>query len=112
MGAEFEERKKVMMAAGEWSEIKKLLRFAFGNTHEDVVNPKAAKSDPSKRNVHRWCMFMSLNDNIDMTSKYIKSVTYYLHPTFRPNTIKIEEAPFLLSIVGWGYFDVEMKVEF
>ena len=55
---------------------------------------------------------MSLNDNVDETSKYIKSVTYYLHPTFKPSVIKISEAPFLLSRLGWGYFPIQMVVEY
>ena len=55
---------------------------------------------------------MSLNDQVDLTSKYIKSVTYFLHPTFKPSEITVSEAPFLLSRVGWGYFEIEMLVEF
>ena len=57
-------------------------------------------------------MFVSLNGNPEETSKYIKSVTYHLHPTFRPNKIKVTEAPFLLSRLGWGWFEVEMDIEF
>ena len=51
-------------------------------------------------------MFVSLNGNPEETQRYIKSVTYHLHPTFRPNKIKVTEAPFLLSRLGWGYFEV------
>ena len=57
-------------------------------------------------------MFVSLNGNIEETSQYIKSVTYKLHPTFKPNVIKVTEAPYLLSRVGWGSFAVEIDVEF
>ena len=57
-------------------------------------------------------MFVAFNDNKDETSRYIKSVTYHLHPTFTPSKIKVTEAPFLLSRLGWGYFNVEMDVEF
>ena len=57
-------------------------------------------------------MFIAFNDNRELTSKYIKSVTYHLHHTFKPNKIKVSEAPFLLSRVGWGIFDVEMDIEF
>lgn len=57
-------------------------------------------------------MFVSLNNNPDETQKYIKSVTYHLHPTFRQNKIKLTEAPFLLSRVGWGTFDIQMDIEF
>uniref|UniRef100_A0A7S3HWI0 YEATS domain-containing protein n=1 Tax=Favella ehrenbergii TaxID=182087 RepID=A0A7S3HWI0_9SPIT len=57
-------------------------------------------------------MFMSLSNDVEETAKFIKSVTYHLHPTFKPSVIKVSEAPFLLSRLGWGYFDVEMEVEF
>ncbi len=58
-------------------------------------------------------MFITLNnESVDETSKFIKSVTYHLHPTFNPNKIKVEQAPFLLSRIGWGYFEVTMDVEF
>lgn len=55
---------------------------------------------------------MSINGSPEVTSKYIKSVTYHLHPTFKPSDITVKEAPFLLSRLGWGYFDVEMDIEF
>ena len=57
-------------------------------------------------------MFVSLNNNPEETQKYIKSVTYHLHPTFRVNKIKLTEAPFLLSRVGWGTFDIKIDIEF
>ena len=105
MGKEFEERKEELEAQGKWT-IKKLLRFAFGNTHEDVKDPKAVNGDKNLKNSHRWAMFVAFNDNKDLTAKYIKSVTYHLHPTFRINKVKVSEAPFLLSRVGWGYFTI------
>ena len=57
-------------------------------------------------------MFVSLNNNPEETQKYIKSVTYHLHPSFRQNKIKLTEAPFLLSRVGWGTFDIQIDIEF
>ena len=57
-------------------------------------------------------MFCALNGDKEQTQKYIKRVTYYLHPTFKPSEIVVDQAPFLLARVGWGYFDIEMKVEF
>ena len=106
MGDQFEERKAELEADGLWAGNVKLLRFAFGNTHEDVKNPKASRTGGDQKNSHRWAMFVAFNDNKDLTAKYIKSVTYHLHPTFTPSKIKVEEAPFLLSRVGWGYFEI------
>ena len=57
-------------------------------------------------------MFVALNNDKEQTQKYIKKVTYHLHPTFKPNKIEIVQAPFLLARVGWGYFEIEMDIEF
>ena len=101
-----------MEEAGDWVGDKKMIKFAFGNTHSDVVNPKNSRSKTGTKNSHRWTMFVVLNGDNAQTAKYIKSVTYHLHPTFKPSVIKIEEAPFLLARVGWGYFEIQMDVEF
>ena len=111
MGAQFEERKAELEAAGEWIGLTRLIKFAYGNTHEDVKNPKKTP-DGETTNSHRWCMFVSLNGNPEETQKYIKQVTYHLHPTFRQNKIVVQEAPFLLSRVGWGWFTVRMDIQF
>lgn len=57
-------------------------------------------------------MYVAFNGGSDLTEKYVKSVTYHLHPTFTPNKIKVEKAPFLLARVGWGYFEIQMDIEF
>ena len=58
-------------------------------------------------------MFVVLADgNAEMTGKYIKSVVYNLHPTFNPSVIKIEQPPFLISRIGWGYFTIEIEIEY
>ena len=57
-------------------------------------------------------MFVSLNNDEKETKRFIESVTYFLHPTFKPSRIEVNEAPFLLSRLGWGYFDVKMHIQF
>ena len=57
-------------------------------------------------------MFLCLNNDHEQTQKYIKSVTYHLHPTFHVNKITLTQAPFLLARVGWGWFDIQMDVVF
>lgn len=58
-------------------------------------------------------MFVCLaNGNADETANYIKSVTYKLHPTFRPSVIKVDKPPFLISRIGWGYFEIEVEIEY
>ena len=112
MGHLFEERKQELQAAGDWLGLKRLVKFSFGNTHEEVENPKPSRSRKDVKNTHRWCMFLVLNGSNTETGKYIKQVTYHLHPTFKPSKIVVKEPPFLLSRLGWGFFEVEMDLEF
>mmetsp|Transcript_17667 Transcript_17667/g.51421 ORF Transcript_17667/g.51421 Transcript_17667/m.51421 type:complete len:177 (-) Transcript_17667:30-560(-) len=112
-GRRYEERKAELERAGEWiAGNKRLVRFSYGNTHEKVENPKPSRSKKGARNGHQWCMFISLNNDPEETARYIKSVTYHLHPTFCPSKIKVTDAPFLLCRHGWGYFQVQMDIEF
>jgi len=67
MGAQFEERKAELEEAGEWLANKRLVKFAFGNTHEEVKAPKPSRSMPKVKNTNRWCMFMSLSNNVEET---------------------------------------------
>ena len=80
--------------------------------HELVANPKQSKSMPDAKNYHRWTMFVQLYDKPAETSKYIKCVTYDLHPTFDPQQVKVDDAPFLLSRLGWGMFTAGITIKF
>ena len=77
-----------------------------------VENPKPANSDPSKRNIHRWIMYVALASDKEKTGKFIESVTYHLHPTFNPSKVKVDHGPFILSRIGWGYFEIHMEIVF
>lgn len=109
---DFEERKEQLVKAGLWRGNKVSLKFLFGNLHSLEKNPKPSVSDPSKQNVHRWMMYVSLAVDKEQTGKFIESVKYFLHPTFRPSEIVVNQHPFILSRIGWGYFEVEMEIRF
>ena len=100
------------MKAGLWRGDKISIKFLFGNLHSMEKNPKPSVSDPSKQNVHRWMMYISLAADKEQTGKFIESVTYHLHPTFNPAVIKVSQQPFILSRIGWGYFEVHIEVVF
>ena len=112
MGKQFEERKMSLEQAGEWFNSRRLIKFSFGNTYEYVKDGKIIDKKEDIRQCHRWAMFASLSTGVEDTSKFIKSVTYHLHPTFRQPVIKVTKAPFLLSRIGWGYFEIKMVIEF
>ena len=67
MGAKFKERKAELEEAGEWLANKRLVKFAFGNTHEEVKNPKPSGTNARRIMTDRWCMFMSLSNNVEET---------------------------------------------
>lgn len=98
-------------AEGEWLGDAQIFKFLYGNTHEEVLNPKASR-DGKKLARHRWGVFVTINGNPELTARYIKSVTYHLHPTYVNPTIKTTEAPFLLTRLAWGYFEVRFEIEF
>ena len=80
-----------MIKEGKWRGNIRQFSLAFGNTHELVDQPKQSQSKPETKNNHRWAMFITLNnEKVDETVKFIKSVTYHLHPTFKPSVIKVE----------------------
>ena len=58
--SEFELQKKALKEQKEWRGDRKVVSFSFGNTHEDVKDPKPANSDKTMTNKHRWTMFVSL----------------------------------------------------
>lgn len=104
--AQFEERKVELIDKGQWqgeeSGESVLIKLVYGNQYEKVANPCPNKHDPEKMNEHRWCMFLSLENDKELTSKYITAVTYELHETFYEDKIRVTEPPFLLSRTGWG----------
>jgi len=55
-------------------------------------------------NSHKWGL--SISQGVEKVSE----VTYLLHPTFREPIVKITEAPFTISRIGWGVFDVGVIV--
>ena len=59
---------------------------------------------------HKWCVYVRgvNNENI---SNFIKSVQFTLHTTFPNNVRKINKWPFELYEMGWGEFDIKIKIE-
>jgi len=45
-------------------------------------------------------------------SKLINQVTFFLHPTFNPSKIVISKPPFEIRRIGWGTFNIPIKIEF
>ena len=107
MPEKYEERKSALVESDNWFGNKRLIKFTFGNKHIRVRDP-----NNSEKLTHRWTMSMNLDGSSAETSKIIKSVTYYLHRSYKVRKIKVRQAPFELSRLAWGYFDIDMDIEF
>ena len=64
---EFEKAKAQLIASGDYC-TKRLVRFTYGNTHEEVDYPQA-KDGSGKSN--RWTMALSINDGKENVGKYV-----------------------------------------
>eukprot|EP00727_Mastigamoeba_balamuthi_P006497 m51a1_g2468 putative transcriptional sir2 family protein (467) ;mRNA; r:36099-37602 len=79
----------------------KLGGLLIGNTHEAV--------DPDH---HRWTAFVRPAPEIATVDLWavISSVTFELHPTFTPSSVKVTKPPYEVTRIGWGTFDVTVTV--
>ena len=59
---------------------------------------------------HKWCVYVRgvNNENI---SHFIKSVQFTLHNTFPNNVRVVDKWPFELYEMGWGEFEIKIKIE-
>ena len=78
--------------------------FIYGS----VAISLGKKSD--KKTTHKWCVYVRgvNNENI---SNFIKSVQFTLHSTFPNNIRVVNKWPFELYEMGWGEFDIKIKIE-
>jgi len=78
--------------------------FIYGS----VAISLGKKSD--KKLTHKWCVYVRgvNNENI---SNFIKSVQFTLHSTFPNNIRVVNKWPFELYEMGWGEFDIKIKIE-
>jgi hypothetical protein len=90
----------------------KQVSAASNNTHNYTVN-LVQQSELTHQGKNKFLTNISLSASNDTLSK-IKNVTYYLHPTFKPNTVTVftRENKFALSFTNWGVFLLTAKVYF
>jgi predicted house-cleaning noncanonical NTP pyrophosphatase (MazG superfamily) len=109
----YDEKKAELIKEGEWfGEGSKIVKLRIGNQYESIKNPKMWDKTGNYPLEHRWAMFISLDNDNRLTRKFIKSVTYKLHPTYKISSIKVSEPPFLLSRTAYGWFNIECHIEF
>ena len=57
-------------------------------------------------------MFVDIKNNKNLTTKYIRSVTFYLDSSYSPRGEKVSKAPFQISRFSSCPSKVEIEIEF
>lgn len=72
-------------------------RIYLGNMAEKEVS-----------NNYKWVAFIREEDG----SQDIQRVVYYLHKTFSPSIIILDNPPWTVTRIGWGTFEIRAEVTF
>ena len=62
----------------------------FGNSFEPIINPHGAYKNRNLKAMYRWSTFLTLNNDPDLSSQYIKRVVYFLHPSYKQDIVVID----------------------
>lgn len=57
-------------------------------------------------------MFVRGANPKDKIQKFIQKVTYGLDPTFGTTEVTVKAAPYEMTRIGWGTFDVPITIHF
>jgi len=79
-------------------------KILYGNSHK-----LEEQSQYKDSQAHKWTAFVRMEGG-ELASKFIEKVTFDLHPTFKKNHYEFTREPFELSTVGWGTFEVPIKI--
>ena len=79
-------------------------------TFSFLQQPGATEKAPS---LYRWTVLLrSATDPCENLSYYIRSVEFTLHSTFTQPKRTVEQPPYQVTEVGWGEFEILVKVFF
>mmetsp|Transcript_67647 Transcript_67647/g.174284 ORF Transcript_67647/g.174284 Transcript_67647/m.174284 type:complete len:633 (+) Transcript_67647:74-1972(+) len=87
-----------------------LQQLSIGNTYRRLSEEEAKEHVRSDGTVqeHEWTMAVRFKSPED--EALVQKVVFDLHPTFRQATIEVLQAPFQLTRMGWGTFQVVANV--
>lgn len=139
---EFIEKAKNLLNLNMMNSKMKEIQILYGNTHELIntssnnrnrwicyvkINKNQGKITDALNKLQaeeKLCKILGIKkfnseeqkskstDLILSDSDMIKSVTFCLHPTFNPPSVKVTDEPFQINRIGWGVFEIEIKIEF
>ncbi len=62
---------------------------------------------------HKWMIYVRTSPNDPPLHTFVKSVYFFLHPTYSPNDIVIlVKPPYQITRFGWGEFPVRVQLHF
>ncbi|KAL6059017.1 YEATS domain-containing protein 4-like [Balamuthia mandrillaris] len=81
--------------------------LVVGNRYQSYEE-RVSRGNP---NFHEWTVYVAGMEGSD-PSHLVERVTFRLHPTFQPNVIKVRRPPFQMTRIGWGTFEIGVKIHF
>lgn len=71
-----------------------------------VQSHRRVEPAAGSENAHRWRLRLA-----DGSEQWVAQVTWVLHPTFRQREVVCREPPFAVERIGWGTFDVGVRIQ-
>ena len=85
-------------------------RVIVGNTSQYL---KRSVRMVDNLSTHKWMVYVRSGPTDPAIHSYIRSITFFLHPTYSPHDIiQITKPPFHLTRLGWGEFPVRVQLHF
>ncbi|XP_002166558.3 YEATS domain-containing protein 2 [Hydra vulgaris] len=85
-------------------------KIIVGNVSKYLLAETRKENDKS---THKWMVYVRGPAHDADISSYIKSVWFFLHPSYIPNDIiQINSPPFQLTRRGWGEFPIRVQLHF
>ena len=83
------------------------IKFVYGNTYRHLKKGEYKCNAGGRPLDNAWMSFFKpVNKNLDV-AKFVKKITWTLHPTFRDPVKVKREAPFTHTCPGcWGWFEL------
>jgi transcription initiation factor IIF auxiliary subunit len=105
---EFQDRKTELINSNVWSGNKIPIVFEYGNTWRGIKVPKVGRQGHDLDN--EWTMYVNTVADRFLIKDLVAGVLFKLHPTYKTPNIWVKEFPFTLKRTAWGYFDIDVVV--
>ena len=86
-------------------------KLIVGNVSKYLLADARKEND---RSTHKWMVYVRTESGDDKEiEKYVKSVLFFLHPSYIPNDIvTVTRPPFQVTRRGWGEFPIRVQLHF